>query len=175
MMTERVLPWAAGGLAFLVTLAVLHGGPFAPTGSPLFEFGVEFPGGATSPDAAPLTVAVPRPVGLSGWYNGDALLLTALRLRNTGDRPVRVALELQLCDLPVAWLPLGNGWDRLHRSTKAPIAPSASFRMDWAVTFPAAARTKLEICDGALLLRDAERGTLLVRQPILLRREAGQP
>ncbi|MBW2254104.1 MAG: hypothetical protein JRI25_05830 [Deltaproteobacteria bacterium] len=113
-----------------------------------------------------IVVDVGRQGLLKRWLQPNDITLSTHWLRNVGTEPRRIGLALEMCGLPVTWETFERGWDDQNKVATRTLLPGEIFNMDWHVTLSAGQRGRPVLCDGAVVVRDAEDGTVLTRLPL---------
>jgi hypothetical protein len=88
-------------------------------------------------------------------------------VRNVGDRPIRVRLEMEGIRSPVRWDSLDKDWDEETRSISRPLAPGETVTVDWYITIPDPLPAGSPVVEkGRIVIYDADTGERLSVLPL---------
>jgi hypothetical protein len=95
-------------------------------------------------------------------------------LKNVGDEPRKIRLELEGVPYPVRWESTERTWNEEDHSIGRELPPQSNATVDWFITLPKPLPPGDTIVDGAIVVYDAETDEKLTTFPVfVVRNEAG--
>ncbi len=165
---------------FLVTIgAAMYGQEFGKAESVSFKVAV--PAGTVSAPTvvtgtgqqvsmAPLGIDLARRGLPKMLFNGGIERIKSGGITNTGDKPVRIRMEMVNTTIPVQWnVKAGLGYDPASHTFSEPLMPGKSvpgLSASWYFSFPPEKLHDPVVYDGGLRFSDADTGETLTFLPI---------
>jgi len=139
-----------------------------PVAAGLFSKGVSKAEGAKAVLRFPQTAKAPKPA-IVDLARFGALKETIqpwrirvyVRVENAADRPYKVRVELDGCQLPISWYARDYTWNEARRALEKPLPPGKRFGIYLFVAVPKELRERSRLCDGVLRALDDDTGALL--------------
>jgi hypothetical protein len=163
-------------LWFVVTMAIVFAAGFyrqtIQTGESV-HFSLNYPatgmqtgGLGAMGDTGKLVVEVAKVSPIKKLLQPNVFNLSTHWLRNVGDTPRRIRIELEGFDCPVRWESTDKTWDEKTHEIGRVLAPGDDVTVDWFVTLPRPLPEDDVIIDGAIVVLDAETGERLTEFPV---------
>ena len=109
-------------------------------------------------------------VGNQGWLKQtlqpDFVSISTHWIRNVGQQPYQIRLDMDLCGMDLEWETFEANWDQATKTSTRFIQPGEVFNMDWYFHIPVEYRDRSTICEGKLAIFDAQSQDLLTELPI---------
>jgi hypothetical protein len=87
-------------------------------------------------------------------------------LRNVGDRPRRVSIEMTGVPYPVRWDSTELTWDETRHAIGRSLPPRSTATVDWYITLPATLPAGDTVLDTTIVVRDSDTGEQLTALPL---------
>ncbi|MDO8847494.1 MAG: hypothetical protein Q7W51_03805 [Coriobacteriia bacterium] len=113
-----------------------------------------------------LVVQVEKVSPIKKLLQPNVFNLSSHWLRNVGDTPRHIRLELEGFNYPVRWESTDKTWDEETHSIGRILEPGEDVTVDWFVTLPRPVPTDDVIIEGAIVVIDADTGERLTVFPV---------
>jgi hypothetical protein len=166
-------PWIRTGLFFGVAIVFVFALGWYRAGISDADFSLNYPaqgtraGGVGAMGKEGVVVVNLANTGLiKRLVQPNVVNLSSHWLRNVGDRPRRVSIEMSGMPYPVRWDSTERTWNETSHAIGRSLAPSSTATVDWFITLPDKLPAADTIVDARIVVRDSETGEQLTVLPL---------